>query len=477
MMRVCWSLVAPALLLLSLSCSPAAAVMTIKSDAAVPLSGYFDHPPPPPRSAEGDDSDVDSYDDSDGDGDDERDHQTWERVWTVGTHAAVGENGKDEVDEVLVSIPGRVFISTARASSSGWSWSAPPLATVRFSGDSEHILDQFEVVSNARGVIEIRRRAATSSKTSFKGYLLVEVTLAHAEKLKRVTCKSSGEVVVDSNVLVTDAPSEMVAITVDGSGDVLVHDTPSLNVQQMVLVVSGSGDIELSTAQIEAKTLSTTISGSGDIRLFANTVKAKESVVAVAGSGNIYVNSYNFNAVSMAVVIAGSGDVSVYPIGTCTKEDVAIAGSGDAYLGSLVCETVTVKIGGSGDAIVQATQSIDGGVVGSGDVKYVGSAPKSIAPKTSIFSSSSKKNPKPMAVATSHNKFTEAKMRSLPERIPARLSVNKVTVFSDRSALVPLVIVALLAAWYIHHENKKQNARAPREELQPFATGQSQVYV
>lgn len=451
----------------------AAAVITVKSDAAAPLPAYFMHKPQRPEH-------VTSGDDSDDDfGDDDNDavgHQLWERVWTVGAHAAVGQDYADEVDEVLVSIPGPVFVSTSSSASASWSWSAPPLATVRFSGDSEHTLDNFEVVSNARGVLEIRQRTA-STKTRFRGYLLVEVTLTHAQKLQRVTCKAAGQVVVDANVLVTDAPNERVSVTVDGSGDVFVHDTPALHVQHVALAVSGSGAIEFSTTQIEATTLALAVSGSGAIRLFANTVHANEATVAVAGSGRVYVNSYNFDAVSVNVAIAGSGDVSVYPIGTCKDEFVAIGGSGDAFLGSLVCESVVVKIGGSGDVIVQATDSISGGIVGSGDVKYVGSVPRSIAPETSIFTSGNKKNPTLMATATTHNKFVEAKMHRLPERTPVRLTDANVVDLRSRAALVPLVIVALLAAWYIHHENTRQNARSRREELQPLATGQTQVYV
>lgn len=463
-----------ALVLAALQPLAVKATISITSFPAALLPGHVAPPPAPPASPYSDDSDdsFDVFGDSDDDELDPRSRQAWERVWTVATHSASLSDAQDKIDEVVVSLPGRVFLSAAPASSPGG-----PLATVRFSGNSDHVLDAFEVVSTAAGTIEIRQRAGLTAKST-RGYLLVEVTLTHAQSLKRLTAKTSADVVVEPNVLVATASSDVVSVVVEGSGSVFVHDTPALFVQQLALTVKGSGDIELSTTQVETKQVVATIGGSGAIRLFANALETKDAAFAVGGSGSVFVNSYKLHADEVTVAIAGSGDVSVYPIGACTKENIVIAGSGDAYVGSIACEVVDVKIGGSGDAVVQASQAIQGGVIGAGEVKYVGVAPQTIAPRATFFQS--KKEPKPIAKAASHNKFHEARMRDAPERVPVRLAVETV-VFSDRAALVPLVLVALVAAWFIRRETKKQQQQDERlrGELQPLNApgGQSQVFV
>uniref|UniRef100_K3X9G1 Putative auto-transporter adhesin head GIN domain-containing protein n=1 Tax=Globisporangium ultimum (strain ATCC 200006 / CBS 805.95 / DAOM BR144) TaxID=431595 RepID=K3X9G1_GLOUD len=414
--------------------------------------------------------------DKDDDDESPDNRQAWEKEWTILSQTSLVETD-DEIVEVKLTVPGRVFFSTSS--------NQAPLGKVRFSGNSADVLDLFEVVSTGgNGVIEIRQRP-NAQRSKFDGYLLVEVTFSHANKLLRLTSKGSADVVVEPNVFVSQAPKEQLEITLQGSGNVFVHDAPALEVQEFALVVVGRGNIEFSTTQIEAKDVFATLGGSGDIRLFANALIASDTTtLALAGSGDIYLNSYNLSSHKVHTVVAGSGDISVYPAGKCVVEDVTIAGSGDVFLGSIVAETVSVSIGGSGDAIVQATKSLSGGVVGSGDVEYFGTAPLVIAPKSTFFSGS--KDPKPMAKATDHNKFHEAKLSELPMRVPVHLSINTAPLddtVTDRSVLVPLVLVALLAAWYIHYEHKKQNAKRlennllKQQEMQPLTTTQAQVYV
>lgn len=455
-------LIGAALFALSAQQRFASALITVTSDGATRIAPHFQ---PKDPWADDDDDDDDSEEGS------APSHQTWERTWTVASHTALLDDN-DEIDEVKLSVPGRVFLST--------STDQAPLAKVRFSGDSADVLNFFEVVSTARGVLEIRARSGMAT-ISLKGYLLVEVTLAHLQKLKTVSTGGSADVIIENDVLVAYSPSDSVSITTRGSGNVYIHDAPSFNVQTLALSTTGSGDIELSTSQIAAQKLSGETHGSGDLRLFVNSVVVKETTLSTAGSGDTYLNSYNFNSDSVVVSIAGSGDVSVYPSGRCTTEKISLAGSGDAYVGSIACVQATVNIAGSGDAIVQASESISGGIMGSGDIQYVGQAPVTIAPLTSR-SSSSKKAPKPMAEPAGFNKFEEAKLRDLPQCKPVHLSHN----FEDfglgfgatnTTVLVPLVIVALFAAWYIRHENKKLNTRENAQEMQPLRSTQAQVYV
>ncbi len=115
-------------------------------------------------------------------------------------------------------------------------------------------------------------------------------------------------------------------INISGSGDVAFRGGVTAN--SMKLRISGSGDM---TGKVEAKTLECSISGSGDMRL----------------SGK-----------------AGNSTVSV-------------VGSGDFRAGNLLTESTAVRVSGSGDADINASEKVDAAVNGSGDVHYSG-GPKSV---------------------------------------------------------------------------------------------------
>ncbi len=113
------------------------------------------------------------------------------------------------------------------------------------------------------------------------------------------------------------------SINLSGSGDVFFKEgitTNSLN-----LHVSGSGDM---TGRVEVKTLESSISGSGDMKL----------------SGHA---------------------------GSCT---VSLVGSGDYTARNLLTVNTAVRVTGSGDAQINASEKVDASVQGSGDVHYTGGA-------------------------------------------------------------------------------------------------------
>mgnify|MGYP003451658651 FL=1 len=115
------------------------------------------------------------------------------------------------------------------------------------------------------------------------------------------------------------------------------------------LSISGSGDIE--GKQIYCANLDLSINSSGDIELdhiVANHVESK---------------------------ITGSGDITLE--GKAKTANYGISGSGDIEANKLMVNTVHAKISGSGDITCFATQSLSGGVSGSGTVSYRGN-PKNI---------------------------------------------------------------------------------------------------
>ena len=113
------------------------------------------------------------------------------------------------------------------------------------------------------------------------------------------------------------------AISVSGSGDVFFKE--GIHTNSLRLKVSGSGDMN---GKVDVKNLESSISGSGDVKL------------------------------------SGHADNSA----------VSVSGSGDFEARGLVTANTIVRVSGSGDASINASNSVSASVSGSGDVRYTGGA-------------------------------------------------------------------------------------------------------
>lgn len=111
------------------------------------------------------------------------------------------------------------------------------------------------------------------------------------------------------------------------------------------------------------------LAGSGNITGAGNFTNDDKTTFSVAGSGNINLDFKSIERVGIS--IAGSGNVILK--GKTDALGISIAGSGDAICKDLVAEDVKVSIAGSGNAKVNASNSLKVSVVGSGDVYYTGS--------------------------------------------------------------------------------------------------------
>ena len=107
-------------------------------------------------------------------------------------------------------------------------------------------------------------------------------------------------------------------------------------------------------------------SGSGDIET-QTTVKTDQMEVISSGSGDI---DAAIEANNISVSIAGSGDTRIS--GKTEKINCKLLGSGEFRAFQLESKEAIVKIVGSGDAFVKASQSLDANIVGSGDIIYKG---------------------------------------------------------------------------------------------------------
>lgn len=118
------------------------------------------------------------------------------------------------------------------------------------------------------------------------------------------------------------------------------------------------------------------ISGSCDV-FFKDGINANRLALQISGSGNVL---GKLNVKTFDCVISGSGDVKLS--GTAENSTASISGSGDFHARDLVTANTAIRVSGSGDAAVNATQTLDAHVSGSGDIRYTGGA-KQVSTSTS----------------------------------------------------------------------------------------------
>jgi hypothetical protein len=129
--------------------------------------------------------------------------------------------------------------------------------------------------------------------------------------------------------------NDVTGINLSGSGNVFFKE--GLNANSLKLHISGSGDM---TGRLTAKSLESSITGSGDMRLSGS---ATNSVVEVVGSGDF--TARGLATVNTAVRVSGSGDAE---INASNKVDAAVNGSGDVrYTGA--AHNINSRKNGSGD--------------------------------------------------------------------------------------------------------------------------------
>lgn len=125
------------------------------------------------------------------------------------------------------------------------------------------------------------------------------------------------------------------------------------------------GDITIFITMPTLKMLK--INGSGDVTASTfNNIADLELVIN--GSGNIKFDS--LIAQSLSSEINGSGDIQIS--GNVPIQTISIAGSGDYNSEKCDSKDVSVKIAGSGDVKVTATDNLNVKIAGSGDVYYKG---------------------------------------------------------------------------------------------------------
>lgn len=109
-----------------------------------------------------------------------------------------------------------------------------------------------------------------------------------------------------------------------------------------------------------------TVQGSGDVNGMG-TFTGNSFNLDVQGSGDLKIN---VNGGSVKASVQGSGAVKI--TGTCDDLAATVQGSGDVKAAGLKAGRARVNVMGSGDIAVQTNGALEGEILGSGDVEYVG---------------------------------------------------------------------------------------------------------
>lgn len=216
--------------------------------------------------------------------------------------------------------------------------------------------------------------------------LLLIVTAATVTAQGFQNIKGNGNVTTDERSVGT-----FHKIHSSGSFDVYVTDGPTTsvkveaeeNLQQYIvakvendaLVVRGERGYNLrATKPIKIHVTATALkairnSGSGNITTENRLKGSADFEIAMSGSGN---GSVDVEATDVEASISGSGNLTLK--GKTNSLDGKISGSGNIKAKELQSGVTSIKISGSGNAEVVATEKLTSKIAGSGEIKYWGDA-------------------------------------------------------------------------------------------------------
>lgn len=111
------------------------------------------------------------------------------------------------------------------------------------------------------------------------------------------------------------------------------------------------------------------VSGSGSVRV-NDPLRGDELDVAISGSGKAFIHDVALGEVGCA--ISGSGSLNVAGNGTIKKLEISISGSGDYQGEATAINVLEARISGSGSCDCRVTEKLNASISGSGSVLYSG---------------------------------------------------------------------------------------------------------
>jgi len=170
-------------------------------------------------------------------------------------------------------------------------------------------------------------------------------------------------------VVLTDDASDAIQIRAESN----ILPEIATDVQGGALIIGYKNDLtELSHADVQIKVpshgvKSVSLAGSGSI-VCGDTLRGDKLEAFLLGSGTLQLL---WSGTSAVTDLSGSGDVIIK--GHVNSHKITLSGSGKVHAYDLTTGVSKINISGSGDAEVNAAQTLDVVIGGSGDVRYEGS--------------------------------------------------------------------------------------------------------
>ena len=199
--------------------------------------------------------------------------------------------------------------------------------TVKFTQGSTH---ECTIIASPKDIEKI--------KVEVKNKRLVISVEGKKKKMNGVTFSSAD---LSDDVIVKVTSPELTSVDCLGSGDFIA--TTDIKTNDIIVKITGSGDIKLKKVSSDKVKLS--IAGSGDIDL--QQTNAKKLDVSIAGSGDIEINKVDDQCEYASLSVAGSGDIDAMFSG-CQELKCSMAGSGEIELKGKVVN-YSSSIAGSGE--------------------------------------------------------------------------------------------------------------------------------
>ena len=197
----------------------------------------------------------------------------------------------------------------------------------------------------------------------------------------RGTVKGSGNVVIEERPV-----AEFKTITLKGGGRVVLTQgqTHSIAIQtddnimplietevqnEQLLISQGGYNLRPTTLEFNisvANLRGIALSGSGEV-VGKSRFVADDFFAKISGSGDV---TLELEVADLETKISGSG--SMHLSGQTDRHEARISGSGKINAFNMHTKDVAIKVSGSGDCKVTATEILDARISGSGDVFYKG---------------------------------------------------------------------------------------------------------
>lgn len=208
-----------------------------------------------------------------------------------------------------------------------------------FSTEIRNVSKNFEAVGSSGAFEVVINDAPQDGKIKLEGdaNILEKIIVEVKENSLVLGTKKGFNLSFKKPVRIIFNAQNLKYIGLSGSGSIKAKGTQ--NVDEFSAAISGSGDID---AKVSAHKTSTSISGSGDITLSG---KTKLLTVATSGSGDVH--AFKLKANDVEIGVSGSGDTEIQVSESLTG---GVSGSGDIFYKGNPAQ-IKIASGGSGDVI------------------------------------------------------------------------------------------------------------------------------